>query len=94
MAGIPRQLIESTEFTEQLTKLGKAKSVDHALSALTWAISNNAEDYPVVTGLAPLRAAKTNAISWLKLGPILVIFRIKDAERVDLLWIEEIDFAE
>lgn len=90
MNGVPRQLIESKEFTAQLTRIGEAQAVDEATSALTWGISKCAEDFDVVPGFESIRVAKTDAVQWGKriIPRLVIFFRIKSSH-VDLLWIEE-----
>lgn len=89
MNGEPRELIESTEYSKHLSKLGDPRDVDEALSALTWGISKGAEDFDVIPGFSSLRIAKTDAVKWesKEIPRLIIFFRIEGAQ-VHLLWIE------
>jgi hypothetical protein len=90
MNGEPRQLIESKEYTEQLSLIGTPKAVDEAINALTWGISKGAEDFEIVPGLDSIRVAKTDAAKWgnREIPRLIVFFRI-EGRQVHLLWIEK-----
>jgi hypothetical protein len=61
-----------------------------AMAAVNWALSNNAEDFPIVTGFKSLRLVKTEQVR--KLPPLRVAFRINpDSDVVELKWIEFVD---
>ena len=56
-----RSLREEEEFTDRATLIEETRHVDEALEALTWALTNNAEQYPIIpgTGFIALRLART-----------------------------------
>ena len=65
--------------------------LEDALVGVWWALSNNAEDFPIVTGYKSLRIAKTDRVRTL--APLRVIFRI-NGDAVELKWIECVDDVE
>jgi len=55
-----RTLVEEPTFSTQLAALGDVRRLDEALRALTWALHENAEHYPIIRGTKRLRVAKTD----------------------------------
>lgn len=80
-----RTLVFSELFESEAQKITERKSVGGALSAIFWALRNNAEDYPVMPGFQKLRMAKTDVIR--DVPELHVIFKILD-DKVRLEYIE------
>lgn len=78
-------------YNEILGKCQEPKDLKKAMSILFWALTNNADDYPLVTGFNTLRVAKTNQVGGL--APLRMIFKIKGQE-VHLTWLEFVDSEE
>lgn len=81
----------NTSYSVVRSKCEDAKALDDALAAISWALCNNAEDYPLVRGYKSLRVAKTDPIR--RLPPLRVVFTI-NGDAVNLKWIEFVDEAE
>jgi hypothetical protein len=88
-----RELVESSDYTIQLNRLGDLRRLDDALTGVCWALSTNPEVYEVVRGFKDVRLAKTDPLGGL---PALRIwFRIEpDGYRVTLLYIEAVPDGE
>jgi hypothetical protein len=81
-----RTLVETPGFAKDKEELGDAQSIDEALLAVTWALSQKPEDFPVIPGTRGLRMAKTRP--YLRGGNIIpaleVWFIIEDDNYVSL----------
>lgn len=86
-----RECVESEDYLDQLEKLGAA-ATDERLRAIIWSLTVRAEVWPIVPGFKRLRIAKTNAVirpTGVKPG-LRVWFEIRDANHVDLLYLEQV----
>lgn len=72
--------------------MGDAYDVDAALEGVYWALTTNADIYPVLPGCRTLRVIRTDAFSRTGgLSPMLrIYFKIIDETLVELAWIEEV----
>jgi hypothetical protein len=87
-----RTLVESEDYLDQLEKIAAAKNVDEALRALLWSLSVRPEVWPLVPGFSRLRIAWTDSPG----GPVItrglqIWFEIRDANYVDLLYLDYVD---
>ena len=85
-----RTLIESAEYTAQLTALGNPERLDDVLCGVSWALSTNPEIYDIVRGFQDIRLLKTDSFPG---APALRIwFRIdENGQHVHLEAIEAIE---
>jgi hypothetical protein len=80
-----RTIEVSQLFKSEASKIAEQKEIDGAISAILWALKNNAEDYPVIQGFKTLRMAKTDAIR--NVPELHVVFKIL-GDKVRLEYIE------
>lgn len=90
MARQPRQLIESSSYTECLAELGDVGVIDSALTSLTWALSTKPEEFPIVPGMVDIRLAKTDPQAGTPIPRIRVWFRIDEGG--DHVHLEHVEF--
>ncbi len=81
-----RTIVPSSLYTSLACKIAESGELDDAISALFWALRNNAEDYPVMRGYKTLRRAKTEATR--NIPALHLIFKIDDKDQVVLKYIE------
>lgn len=81
----------NTSYQEVREKCQDEEELENALVAIWWALSQNAEDFPIVRGYKSLRIAKTDPIR--KVPALRVVFTICD-DVVHLKWIEFADSDE
>jgi hypothetical protein len=86
-----RNIVPMGVYTNAAAKISEQHKIDDALAAIWWALSNNAEDFPIIPGFKTLRMAKTDAIR--NIPALHVVFKIIDGE-VHLKWIEIADSDE
>jgi len=89
-----RTLEETETFQQQALEIGNPKVIDEALFALTCALAQRADVYPVVTGMKRLRVAKTYPREATGLPGLKVWFVIIDEDRVELRSITILDPGE
>jgi len=80
-----------TSYQEVLAKCADKKDLEAALTGIWWALSNNAEDFPLVSGYKSLRIAKTDPVRSL---PALRVVFTTNGDTVQLRWIEFVDEVE
>jgi hypothetical protein len=84
---VRREIIESSEFTQQLLTIGDVERLDDALTGVYWALSTNPEVYDVVRGFRDIRLLKTDAIG--DVPALRIWFRIdENGKHVHLEYIE------
>jgi hypothetical protein len=89
-----RTLVESDEFTAQLSVLGNIAAIDEAVRGVLNGIATYAEAFDIVPGYQKLRIAKTDYFerdTGEVIPPLRIYFHIIDDDRVKLLWIERSD---
>ena len=89
-APVARELVESDQFADWIDGFSHAR-LDEVLRAILWAVSTNAEAFPIVEGFKDIRIVKTSAIEF---GPSMmpglrVWFRI--AENNQQVYLEHIE---
>jgi hypothetical protein len=78
--------IEASEvYSHALKDLSDRTDIEDAVSALLWALKNNAEDFPVIPGYKTLRMAKTDSVR--DVPSLHLIFKIL-GDKVRLEYIE------
>lgn len=91
-----RQVVAVGAYNSSLGELRKTYNLPDelttALAAIFWALSNNADDFPVAPGYKSLRQIKTAPVG--QLPPLRAVFTIIDDQTVNLKWIEVADTPE
>jgi hypothetical protein len=84
-----RNIIWSSEFTEQVNRAGGTRIVDEALAPVIDALTRHPYGFPKVENdWTSFRNVKTDAIPG-KLGALTVIFTIDDHKNIILEWFDE-----
>lgn len=84
-----RTLVESPEFTDQLSKIEKIERVDEALRGLMTLIAVRPDAFPIVPGTEKLRLAKSDRYEGIGgVVPRLRLWFVADENQVNLLYIE------
>lgn len=86
MSKVYRSLRETPEFIEHCAAIGEMQHIDAALDALTWALTNDAEQYPIIPGTQRLRMARSKAYQrgGIYIPVLKVWFVILDEHTVEL----------
>ena len=93
-SNVLRTLVESDEYSAQLTDLSKrfggVRRIDEALDSIMWGLPRRPEDWPVIRGTRALRVAKTDRYAWIEgtVPRLRVYFTIPNNYQVHLLSIE------
>jgi hypothetical protein len=84
-----REIVENHLYADQLGRLGDIERLDDALSGSVWAISNLAEEFPIVPGTTALRVVKTEKLK-VRGGMVQlrIWFTILNENQVELLFVE------
>ena len=89
MAGKYRTLIESSLYSNQLSKLGGIKYLDEVLFGVTWALCKRPDIFPIIPKTKKLRLVKTERIKSRSIEKFRIWFYITDKDDVELLAIEQ-----
>jgi hypothetical protein len=71
MSDVLFELVESREYTEELSTFGGVSRLDDALLGIHWALATRPSAFPVVAGFKNIRLVKTDEVGVEEITPSL-----------------------